>query len=276
MIIPLYPDLTVANDDEKCSRENFVERVHIPTLQVFRAADSSRPSPAIIICPGGGYQGISIENEGRQVAAYLSTTLGITAFVLKYRLPPTYRHPVPLNDAQHAIKLVRSRAKEFNIKPDSIGVMGFSAGGHLASALATAGETRDENSSDPIAQQSSRPDFAMLIYPVISMHTPETHTGSRDNLLTPQASVTQRTSVSTELRVTRDTPPTFLLTAMDDDMVSPQNSIAFHAALQRSGVPAELHLLPTGGHGFGMRDPQLCEQWLTRLKWWLEKQKILT
>jgi acetyl esterase/lipase len=153
--------------------------------------------------------------------------------------------------------------------------MGFSAGGHLASSLATARDAIDETSSDTLHRFSSAPDFTILIYPVISLHAPEAHVGSANNLLGPEATDEQRMEMSTELRVTDRTSPTFLLTAMDDLAVPAQNSIAYHAALQRCGVPAELHLLPAGGHGFGMKDPQLNEQWLTRLKWWLEKRDLL-
>jgi len=273
VILPLYPDLHVENDEEILHPEGHLSLVHSPTIEVFLPPAETRSPTSVLICPGGGYHVIAIEHEGRAVARWFNS-IGISAFILKYRLPPNYRHPVPLSDAQRAMQLIRSKADEWKIDPEAVGVMGFSAGGHLASSLATAADMAIESARDSIARSSSHPDFAILIYPVITMHAPTTHVGSRDHLLGSDSTDSQRMEVSTELSVTNRTPPTFLLTATDDLGVSPQNSIAFHAALQRCGVPAELHLLPEGGHGFGMNHPHLNEQWLPRLVWWLEKRGL--
>ena len=227
---------------------------------------------AVVIFPGGGYQHLSMEKEGSDVANWLAGT-GVTAFVVRYRLGPTYHHPIELGDAQRAIRIVRSRATEWNIDARRLGIIGFSAGGHLASTAGTHYDAGNATSSDPIERVSSRPDFMLLLYPVITFRdTVLMHRGSRDNLIgkAPDPALVQL--LSNETQVTRDTPPTFLVHSTDDRTVPVENSIMFYQALKAEGVPAEMHIFEYGGHGFGLApsDPTLgawttlCEAWIRR------------
>ena len=227
---------------------------------------------AVVIFPGGGYQHLSMEKEGSDVANWLAGT-GVTAFVVRYRLGPTYHHPIELGDAQRAIRIVRSRATEWNIDARRLGIIGFSAGGHLASTAGTHYDAGNATSSDPIERVSSRPDFMLLLYPVITFRdTVLMHRGSRDNLIgkAPDPALVQL--LSNETQVTRDTPPTFLVHSTDDRTVPVENSIMFYQALKAKGVPAEMHIFEYGGHGFGLApsDPTLgawttlCEAWVRR------------
>ena len=227
---------------------------------------------AVVIFPGGGYQHLSMEKEGSDVANWLAGT-GVTAFVVRYRLGPTYHHPIELGDAQRAIRIVRSRATEWNIDARRLGIIGFSAGGHLASTAGTHYDAGNATSSDPIERVSSRPDFMLLLYPVITFRdTVLMHRGSRDNLIgkAPDPALVQL--LSNETQVTRDTPPTFLVHSTDDRTVPVENSIMFYQALKAKGVPAEMHIFEYGGHGFGLApsDPTLgawttlCEAWIRR------------
>jgi len=278
-VIPLWPegvpglraDAAPDNDTPPYSQE-----IHTPTMTFYPAPASTANGTAIVVCPGGGYARLSMSNEGTKVAAWLNS-LGISAFVLKYRLKE-YGQPAPLRDVLRAIRLVRSRATEFGVKPNRIGVLGFSAGGHVASCAATlfdnpAGKT-GAVAMDAI---SARPDFAMLAYPVISMRDPIAHAGSRQNLLGANPSPELVTFYSTDEQVTKNTPPTFLVAATDDKSVPVENSIQFYQALKRNGVSAEMHLYQKGGHGFGMNQnspaamwTQNAESWL-RTSGWLEK-----
>lgn len=245
-----------------------------PTLTVFK---SEKPNgTAIVIFPGGGYGGLA-EHEGKGYADYL-VTQGITCFVLKYRLGSAgYRHPVMLNDAARAVRLVRSRADEFGVKPDRIGVMGSSAGGHLASTIATHFDGGNVDSTDPIQRVSSRPDFAVLCYAVITMGK-YTHQGSKNNLLgqnPPQSLVDE---LSNELRVTSDTPPCFVWHTVEDQAVPVENSMQFAAALRANKVPFELHLYEKGGHGIGLADgPPFnnVHPWAKDLIHWLKDRKLM-
>ncbi|MFT4032363.1 MAG: alpha/beta hydrolase, partial [Siphonobacter sp.] len=220
-----------------------------PSITLYKTAKPN--GTAVIICPGGGYGILAASHEGSDVAKVFNEW-GITAFVLKYRLPSTKNLMVqneigPLMDAQQAIRMVRSRASEFGIKPDRIGIMGFSAGGHLASTAGTHFEN-PVGSWPNRPNVSVRPDFQILIYPVISL-TPElAHGGSRDALLGKDASQDKIDAYSNEKQVTRQTPPSFLVHAQDDKAVNPQNSIAFFTASQNNGVASELHIYPKGGH----------------------------
>jgi acetyl esterase/lipase len=243
-----------------------------PIITPYLPPDGRANGTAVVIFPGGGYQHLSMEKEGSDVANWLAGT-GITAFVVRYRLGPTYHHPVELGDAQRAIRIVRSRAGEWGIDPRRLGIIGFSAGGHLASTAGTHYDAGNGSSSDPIERVSSRPDFMLLLYPVITFRdTVLMHRGSRVNLIgnTPDDALVQL--LSNEMQVTRDTPPTFLVHSTDDKTVPVENSIMFYQALKAKGVPAEMHIFEYGGHGFGLApaDPTLgawttlCEAWIRR------------
>jgi len=231
---------------------------------------------AIIIAPGGGYQSLAVTHEGVQEANWFNA-MGIAVFVLQYRLGPRYQHPVELGDAQRAIRLVRSRAKEWNFSADRIGMMGFSAGGHLAATAATHFDAGKAGAADPIERTSSRPDFLILGYPVISMEASITHQGSKRNLLGQNPDPKLVEELSNELRVTAQTPPTFLFHTTNDPAVPVENSIAFYRALTRNKVPAEMHLFQSGPHGVGMAlsDPALSV-WPTLLSNWLRARGLLT
>ena len=250
-----------------------LSNVHEPTLTYFAAPAGRASGAAVIICPGGGYNILSWDKEGTEPAQWYNS-LGVAAFVLKYRLRE-YGQPAPLRDVLRAVRLVRSRAAEFGIKPDRIGVMGFSAGGHLASCAGTLYDAPEGRTGAPLDSVSARPDFLVLIYPVITMKDPMAHAGSRRSLLGPAPTPELIERYSTELQVTKDTPPAFLITTFEDRTVPAENSLEFFDAMHRAGVPAELHAYEKGPHGFGLRPgygptsdwPRLCEQWL-RLHGW--------
>ena len=246
-----------------------------PTLTFYPPSQSHAPVTAVIVMPGGSYGWLATNHEGRQVANWLNA-MGISAFVLKYRLGPKYHHPVELGDAQRAIRLVRTRAKEFGVAPNKIGVLGFSAGGHLASTTITLFDRGNAQAADPVDRASSRPDFAVLAYPVISLTAEYTHRGSRENLLGANAPPQLAQQLSSELQVTPETPPTFLLSSSTDAAVPPENSVAFYLALRKAGVPAELHIFAKAEHGvgLGLHDPGIG-QWGTLLIEWLRGQKLL-
>ena len=245
-------------------------RVKDPVLEMYAPSPAGKEHTAIIICPGGAYGRLAIDTEGSDVAAWLSG-LGITAFVLLYRLPSDRimesKSVGPLQDIQESIRLVRRHSREWDIDRDKVGVMGFSAGGHLASTISTHFDDRVYESTDTV---SARPDFAVLVYPVITMDSSFTHKLSRDNLIgpNPDAELTKR--FSNELNVSPRTPPTFIVHASDDRSVPVQNSVKYYVALQKNGVPAELHVYESGGHGFGLAKsghsesgwPEACRVWL--------------
>ena len=246
-----------------------------PTLTVYLPGRDAVPT-AVIVCPGGGYGALADNHEGRQVANWLNS-MGIAAFVLKYRLGPRYHHPVELGDAQRAIRMVRSRAHELGIAVDRVGIMGFSAGGHLASSAATHFDAGVDNAADPIDRQSSRPDFTILGYPVISFTTPYAHAGSRKNLLGESPDPKLVESMSSELQVTPQTPPTFLFHTDGDTGVPSENSVLYYLALRKNKVPAEMHIFEKGPHGVGlaMRDPALS-LWPPLLANWLRGRGLLS
>jgi cytidylate kinase len=249
----------------------------IPTLTLFLPKKSAAPTPAVIVCPGGGYEHLAGDYEGGHNARFFQEK-GVAAFVLKYRLPiHGYRHPVPLLDAQRAIRLVRSRAAEWNIDPTKIGIMGFSAGGHLASTVITHFDSGNPQAAYSIDRVSSRPDFSILVYPVISMAEGITHSGSKANLLGPKPALALVASVSSELQVTPQTPPTILVHALDDEPVPIENSRLMHAALQKAGVPSALHEYPEGKHGFGHfpGNEGRVQGWLQRAYDWLKSQSLV-
>ena len=247
-----------------------------PTLTVYPPLDPTRSGTAILIAPGGSYMMLASNHEGRQLAN-LFNGMGVTAFVLKYRLGPRYHHPIELGDAQRAIRWVRAHAQQYGYHPDRIGLMGFSAGGHLASTAATHFDSGKPDAADPIDRVGCRPDFLILGYPVITMLPPYAHEGSAENLLGKNPSTEQRRQMSNELNVTAQTPPTFLLSTSADTVVPPENSVNFYLALRKAGVPAELHVFERGPHGVGLdlEDPVLGI-WPTLLTNWLRERGLLT
>jgi len=251
-----------------------VDHITKPTLTVFEPAAGKRTKTAVIICPGGGYGIIAAGHEGADVAKVFNDA-GVTAFVLRYRLPKdecmNHKEYVPLMDAQQAIYFVRSHAEQYNIDPNKIGIMGFSAGGHLAS---TAG-THFNPVRTELAGANVRPDFMMLIYPVISFNEQIGHMGSRDNLLGKDPDEKLVHLFSNEEQVTAQTPPTFLVHASDDDGVNPENSIRFYQALLKNKVQAELHLYEHGGHGFGLHNASTKEDWFKSCIDWMRGNKLL-
>src|SRR5438477_3659520 len=246
-----------------------------PTLTWYAPDTERKPHTAVIVIPGGSYEYLATNQEGRQIANWLNG-MGIAAFVLKYRLAPRYRHPIELGDAQRAIRMVRAHAKELIVAPDKIGVMGFSAGGHLASTTETHSDSGNPQSSDAIDRASSRPDFAVLAYPVISLTAEYTHQGSRKNLLGENPKPELVRELSSELNVTPQTAPTFLFSSSTDTVVPPENSVAFYLALRKAGVPAELHIFENAPHGVGLdlADPSVGE-WSTLLLHWFRARKLL-
>jgi acetyl esterase/lipase len=244
--------------------------VNTPTLTIYEPTNKDPQKPAILICPGGGYAVLAIHHEGHDVAKAFSA-IGITAFVLKYRLPNdscmTNKEWVPLIDAQSAIKYIRNNAYKYAINPNKIGVIGFSAGGHLASTLATQFNWNLYNDG---SQTSARPDFAILGYPVISMNDEFTHAGSKNKLLGKNVSIANKEQFSSELQVSKQTPPCFIFHAKDDKTVPVENSLRMKAALDAANIPAEFLLMDEGGHGFGLNNTKSTIQWFEEMKKWLK------
>ncbi len=257
--LPLWPNGAPNSNElsgaEQRQNNGEVSNVTEPTLTVYPAA---RPNGmAIIMCPGGGYSRLAMNHEGHDMAPWLNTQ-GITYAVLKYRMPNGH-HEVPLSDAEQAIRLLREHAAEWGVNPQRVGIMGASAGGHLAASLATL------YSSD-----KSRPDFQILFYPVISMQKGITHGGSRKNLLGESPSQELEQKYSLERQVSPRTPQAFIMLSSDDDVVPPINGIGYFLALRDHKVPASLHAYPTGGHGWGFRDSFTYKrQWTEELEKWL-------
>lgn len=245
-----------------------------PLLWLYPAAQGTTGT-AVVICPGGGYGIHAVDHEGTQVARWFNS-IGVSAFVLKYRLAPRYRHPAPMQDVQRAIQHVRANADKYGVAPRRIGVMGFSAGGHLASTCATHFLDAKPPAEDPVERVSSRPDFAVLAYPVITMTEPWGHAGSKKNLLGDNPDPELAKSLSNDLQVTPQTPPTFLFHTGEDTGVPPQNSLAFYSACLQHKVPAELHIYRFGPHGVGLApgDPALST-WKGRLHDWLRNSSLL-
>lgn len=227
---------------------------------------------AIVICPGGGYGGLVVEPEGHGIAAWLNKH-GITGVVLEYRLPKG-RHAVPLLDAQRAIRTVRANAKAWDLSPEKIGIMGFSAGGHLASTAATHFDNGKPSAANVIDQTGCRPDFAILVYPVVTLLGDKTHSGTKTNLLGKEPSPDLVKMYSNELQVTSKTPPMFLTHALDDKPVPPENSQALFAALQANNVPAKYLELPSGGHGLNGYQGPMWDAWQEQSLAWLKEQNI--
>ena len=246
-----------------------------PTLTVYMPPTEKATGAAVVICPGGGYGGHA-NHEGKPIADWLNS-LGVAGIVLKYRLAPDSHHPAMLQDAARAIRTVRANAKAWKIDPKRVGVLGFSAGGHLASTIATHFDAGDPNSPDPIERVSSRPDRAILIYPVISLVSPYTHQGSRRNLIGNDPPPGLAESLSNETQVTPETPPTFLAHTDQDAAVPPENSLLFALALRKAKVPVELHIFEKGQHGLGLGRPGFAfSEWPGLCARWLEGQGFLT
>ncbi len=273
-VIPLYegeiPNAIVGKDKEVVTSTH-VSKVAHPTLTIYFPERGKSNGTAIIICPGGGYGGLVIKREGYDVAEKFAK-IGVTAFVLKYRLPDdrimSDKSIGPLQDAQQAILTVRKNAVDWDINPGKIGIMGFSAGGHLAS---TAGTHYDQVLIDNREKISVRPDFMILVYPVISFMDSITHMGSREKLLGKTASADLEKKYSNELQVTEDTPPTFLVHAGDDGVVPVENSLRFYEALRQNKVPTALHIYTKGGHGFLSYPP--FEEWFGRSVFWMKSME---
>ena len=259
--LPLWPNGAPNHNDLTNSGQNhnneWVSDVTTPTLTVYPASHPN--GMAIIMCPGGGYGGLAMKHEGHDMAPWFNTQ-GITYAVLKYRMPNGH-HEVPLSDAEQAIRMVREHAAEWGVNPQRVGIMGASAGGHLAASLATL------YSSD-----KTRPDFQILFYPVISMQKGVTHGGSRKNLIGENPSQELEQKYSLERQVSPRTPQAFIMLSSDDDAVPPINGIGYFLALRDHKVPASLHAYPTGGHGWGFRDNFTYKrQWTEELEKWLRE-----
>ena len=245
----------------------------VPTVAVY-LPPSNPTRTAVVVAPGGGYQHLAMDHEGLQVAQWLNAH-GIAAIVLKYRLGPTYHHPIELGDAQRAIRYVRSHAVQMGVAPDHIGMLGFSAGGHLTATAGTKFDAGNTSASDAIDKVSSRPDFLVLCYAVISMEEGTAHTGSVKYLLGDAPTAEQRKDMSADEQVTAQTPPTFLWSTTDDATVPVNNTVLFYQALVRNKVQAEMHIFPHGRHGLGLAQtapevsawPDLLYRWMTANGW---------
>jgi acetyl esterase/lipase len=246
-----------------------------PSLTLYPVSEAAASKTAVIVCPGGGYGSLAKDHEGDQIARWLNS-LGVSAFLLQYRIAPRYHYPAPVLDAQRAIRFVRAHAAEYHILPDRIGIWGFSAGGHLASTTGTHFDAGDPRAADPIDRPSCRPDFMILAYPVISFTTPYTHRGSLHNLLGDNPDPKLVASLSNETQVTAQTPPTFLFSTNEDTGVPAENSVLFYLALRKAGVPAEIHVYERGPHGVGLAPTDaVLVTWTQRLKDWLDIRGLL-
>ena len=277
--LPLYsgeiPNSKYTGADEKIEKKDIIliSNVQTPDISVYLPSPRFATGQAVIICPGGGYWVLAYDLEGTDIAKYFNS-IGVAAIVLKYRLP-TYGnciepHKAPLMDAQRAMRLVRHNAEKWNINPVKIGIMGFSAGGHLASTLGTHFDYGNKTAKDSVEQKSCRPDFMILMYPVISFTDSTMHTGSRDALLGKSQDIKLLQYYSNELQVRDDTPPAFLVHADNDTGVPAENTLLMYNALRKKKIPAELHILSEGEHGFGLglRNEHVAS-WTYNLKLWL-------
>jgi acetyl esterase/lipase len=278
--LPLYsgsiPNAKGTTNTEYIERGDYklFKKVSHPDISVFLPTRLLANGQAVVICPGGGYVQLSMDLEGTDIAAYLNS-IGVAAIVLKYRLPSAetniYPAKAPLMDAHRAMRLVRANATKWNINPNQIGVIGFSAGGHLASTLGTHFDYGDKNSKDSIEKISCRPDFMILGYPVVSFADTTVRTQTRKMLMGEKLTNDNIQEYSNELHVTKDTPPTFFIHADNDKGVQTANSILMYRTLRKNGIPAELHIISEGGHGFGLgSNNKHVNAWTVSLKLWLE------
>ncbi len=246
-----------------------------PTLTIYLPDPGRAVRTGVLVCPGGGYVHLAMQKEGFDIAEWLNS-MGIAAFVLKYRLGPRYHHPIEMWDAQRAMRYVRYHAKEYGIAPDRIGIWGFSAGGHQASTVGTHFDTGKTDAQDPIDRVSCRPDFMVLSYPVVTMLDPYVHQGSRRALLGDNPDPKLVRYLSNELQVTPQTPPTFLFSTDDDTTVPCENSIQFFLALRNNHVPAEMHIFEPGPHGVGLAPTHSALSiWPTLLANWFRTRGLL-
>ena len=277
--LPLYkgaiPNSKYTGAQEKVEKKDIIviSNVQTPDIAVYLPSKRFATGQAVIICPGGGYWILAYDIEGTDIAKYLNS-IGVAAIVLKYRLP-TYGnciepHKAPLMDAQRAMRLVRNNAKDWNIDPLKIGIMGFSAGGHLAATLGTHFDYGNKTATDSVERQSCRPDFMILMYAVISLVDSSAHPGSSDALLGKNPGNDLLAYYSNELQVRDDTPPAFFAHADDDTGVPTENALLMYKALRKKNIPAELHILSEGGHGFGLGiNNEHIASWTYSLKLWL-------
>ena len=277
--LPLYagaiPNSRPTSVNETTEKADYTKVTHVtvPEMAVYLPTRRFATGQAVVICPGGGYVQLSVDLEGSDIARYL-TSIGVAGVVLKYRLPSKESNlepaTAPLMDAQRALRLVRHNAERWNIRPDEIGVMGFSAGGHLASTLATNFDRGNPSSDDAVERQSCRPDFLVLGYPTVSFTDAVKRTRSRQSLLGDNPSEELVVRYSNERQVTDDTPPAFIVHAGDDETVPVENALLLYEALRRKGRPAELHIVSEGGHGFGLAlDRPHTAAWTASLRLWL-------
>jgi acetyl esterase/lipase len=277
-VIPLWPEgvPNARNIGEEVHQDGGrISNVSNPTLTIYGPAIDRSNGSAVIICPGGGYGMLSNAREGIQYANWLST-LGVTSFVLKNRLGE-FGHPAPLQDVLRALRIVRSRATEFGINPARIGVMGSSAGGHLAASAGTLFDHADGKTGATLDAVNARPDFMILMYPVITMDDPTAHAGSRKNLIGANPTPELHRLMSLEKQVTAATPPTLIIHTQEDKSVPVDNALLFFQALTRAGVPGELYVFEHGAHGMGMRDALgTTSEWPKRAEEWLRARGLLT
>lgn len=277
-VMKLWPEGTpgevVCPKPEETFEGRRVRYVSEPTLTVYLPEKSINTGVAVIICPGGGYSIEAMDHEGYEVGEFLQSK-GITGVVLKYRLP--YGHSeIPLQDAQQAVRFVRFHAEDWSVDPRKVGIAGFSAGGHLASTLSTHFDPGNKDSSTPVGRLSCRPDFSVLLYPVVTFKEEWGHMGSRENLIGKTNDWRIIQNFCNELQVTKQTPPAFIALADDDTGVKPRNSIEYYLALKREGIPAELHIFKEGGHGFGMhKTGKAHDQWPLMLVEWMKAMKYI-
>lgn len=277
-IIKVWPNGAPNDNGMKEPEEKYdgvrVRNVSEAEMYLFLPEKEKNTSAAVVICPGGGYMIEAMDHEGYEMAKWLAER-GVAGIVLKYRLPYGH-HEIPSGDARQAMRLVRMNAREWGIDPDKIGIAGSSAGGHLASTVGTRFDKGIQNSSCPIDQFSCRPDFMLLLYPVITFSEEFGHMGSRKNLIGEGNDWQLVKEYSNELHVTPETPPTFFVLADDDSGVPPHNSVEFYLALKENKVPAEMHIFSQGGHGFGMNKKNLpVDQWPELFYNWMKAQKII-
>lgn len=248
----------------------------IPQIRIYPADANKATGACVVVLPGGGYSHLATDHEGHQIGVWLNS-IGVTAAVVTYRLGPKYHYPAQLQDAQRGIRYVRAHADELKIDPHRVGIMGFSAGGHLASTVSTHFDAGDASSGDTVAQQSSRPDFSILCYPVISLKSTFGHKGSTRNLLGENPDPQLLESLSNETQVTKETPPTFIFHTGEDKGVPVENALVYFQALRQHGVPAEMHIYQKGPHGVGLApgDPVL-NTWKERLADWLKVNGFLS
>ena len=276
--IPCESDLKLEIDYE--GKYRIFKKVGIPQIWHYPLKNKNQLTPAVIIIPGGGYSFLSFDKEGIEIANWFNS-FGVSAFVLKHRLPgwesEVCKSISVIKDAERAIRLVRSKSKEWNIDPKKIGVIGFSAGGHLASTVSTHFDYGSNTAEDEIERTSSRPDFSILVYPVISMKKDITHNGTRENLIGKDPSEEKIKFFSGEHNVSSETPPTILIHSNDDTTVKPINSINYYLSLKRYNIPAALHIWENGGHGYGISEAKgAVRSWPEVVRDWMIQRKIIS